>query len=457
MTRLLIVMIVLGAAVVPARSQSAAATPDPQVSALQAQIELLQKQKEYEKLQSDIQEQRLKSLLDVTRNGAKPPENQTTYKPEERPSAEVSALSYDALNELSQQIVRQITAVTGRYSAIVVYNDNDFLTLAKYRLYRHQSDIALANYKKLKDDLAAAAGKAGVVDCDNAANSSDARCQGGRRGMWSLPEMGTKAAGGVSALQSLFAAPAIATSLTGSVADLMAMFRSETIITPSRDTVDQSSLATAMGSALLANNRDMKILVPAAFLPEYDLDVEGRESILMRVSDVNQAYADISDFLSNTGDLAPLEKKHLQDIINRAEALRATLQGLSIGAERIGGQTRGEVAQVPSAVQSTPSSSSAPYSDLRSLIRAEKIERFLRQGGKAIGDPNGPKVGILKVSPIASGGSRRETRNLIFGNKIRYSGALTFQVQVFDVDGTLRSSDVFSGYTGFRKFEPIKK
>ena len=82
MTRLLIVMIVLGAAVVPARSQSAAATPDPQVSALQAQIELLQKQKEYEKLQSDIQEQRLKSLLDVTRNGAKPPENQTTYKPE---------------------------------------------------------------------------------------------------------------------------------------------------------------------------------------------------------------------------------------------------------------------------------------------------------------------------------------------------------------------------------------
>ena len=309
MTRLLIVMIVLGAAVVPASSQSAAATPDPQVSALQAQIELLQKQKEYEKLQSDLQEQRLKSLLDVTRNGAKPPENQTTYKPEERPSAEVSALSYDALNELSQQIVRQITAVTGRYSAIVVYNDNDFLTLAKYRLYRHQSDIALANYKKLKDDLAAAAGKAGVVDCDNAANSSDPRCQGGRRGMWSLPEMGTKAAGGVSALQSLFAAPAIATSLTGSVADLMAMFRSETIITPSRDTVDQSSLATAMGSALLANNRDMKILVPAAFLPEYDLDVEGRESILMRVSDVNQAYADISDFLSNTGDLAPLRKE----------------------------------------------------------------------------------------------------------------------------------------------------
>src|SRR6476659_2198035 len=44
MTRLLIVMIVLGAAVVPARSQSAAATPDSQVSALQAQIELLQKQ-----------------------------------------------------------------------------------------------------------------------------------------------------------------------------------------------------------------------------------------------------------------------------------------------------------------------------------------------------------------------------------------------------------------------------
>ena len=202
MTRLLIVVVMVCAAVPAARAQNVVATPDPQVAALQAQIELLQKQKEYEKLQSDIQEQRLKSLLDVTRNGGKPPENQTTYRPEERASAEVSALSYEALNELSQQIVRQIAPVTGHYSAIVVYNDNDFLTLAKYRLYRHQSDIALANYKKLKDDLAAAAGKAGVIDCDNTANSGDARCQGVRRGMWSLPEW-EKAAGGVSALQSL--------------------------------------------------------------------------------------------------------------------------------------------------------------------------------------------------------------------------------------------------------------
>jgi len=456
MTRLLIVVVLLLASTA-AISQNVAATPDPQIAALQAQIDLLQKQKEYEKLQSDIQEQRLKSLLDVTRNGAKPLENQTTYKPEERASAEVSALSYEALNELSQQIVRQIAPVTGRYSAIVVYNDTDFLTLAKYRLYRHQSDLALADYKKLKEDLAAAAGKAGVIDCDNSVNTGDPRCQGGRKGMWSLPEMGTKSTGGVSALQSLFAAPAIATSLTGSVAELMSMFRSETIITPSRDTVDQSSLATAMGSALLANNRDLKILVPAAFLPEYDLDVEGRDSILLRVSDVNQAYADINDFLSNTGDLTPLEKKHLEDIIKRAEALRTTLQGLSIGAERIGGQARGEVAQTVSLLQSAPNASPGGYSDLRSLIRAEKIERFLRQGAKNIGDPSAPKVGILKVSPVASGGSRRETRNLIFGNKIRYSGSLTFQVQVFDVDGTLRSSDVFSGYTGFRKFEPMKK
>jgi len=46
---------------------------------------------------------------------------------------------------------------------------------------------------------------------------------------------------------------------------------------------------------------------------------------------------------------------------------------------------------------------------------------------------------------------------LIFGNKIRYSGTLTFEVQMFDVDGTLRSSDIFSGSTGFQKFEPEKR
>ena len=129
------------------------------------------------------------------------------------------------------------------------------------------------------------------------------------------------------------------------------MFRSETIITPSRDTVDQSSLATAMGSALLANNRDVKILVPAAFLPEYDLEVEGRESILMRVSDVNQAYADISDFLSNTGDLAPREEAspgHYQP----AEALRTPCRGcLSARKDRRAGARRGRSSSISRAIR----------------------------------------------------------------------------------------------------------
>ena len=58
---------------------------------------------------------------------------------------------------------------------------------------------------------------------------------------------------------------------------------------------------------------------------------------------------------------------------------------------------------------------------------------------------------------LASGGSLKETRNIFFGNKIRYSGSVTIEVQIFDVDGTLRLSDIFSGHTGFRKLDKLQK
>jgi len=43
---------------------------------------------------------------------------------------------------------------------------------------------------------------------------------------------------------------------------------------------------------------------------------------------------------------------------------------------------------------------------------------------------------------LGSGGSRRETRNLFLGNKIRYSGSVTIEVLIIDVDGMLQASEI---------------
>jgi hypothetical protein len=435
----------------PASDASAA-----KITALQTEIDLLNKQKEYEKLQTDIANQRLKALLDAVKTDIKPPKNETTFKAEEKPSAEVSALSYEALNTLSTQIEDAIHPIASRYSGIVVYNEPDFLVLAKYRLYRHQSDIALTEYQKLKAQLIEAARQVAPIDCDATGSREDARCRGGRKGIRALGMAGDKSTGSTGTLLDLFSLPALATGLTGSIAETLAMFRSETIISESRNTVDESALATAMANSLIKKNPNINIFVPAAFVPEYDIAAEGSDSILIRISDINQAYVDVSEFLDQANDLPPAEKKKIQAIIDSAQNMKNELRALAIGGERIGGQPRALVPSDRSSGQNDDDAMVA-YTDLRGLIRAEKLERFLRQGASSIGSASGPKVGVLKVRGLASGGSRRETRNLIFGNKIRYSGSLTFEVQLFDVDGTVRVSEIFSGYTGFRKFEANRK
>lgn len=85
------------------------------------------------------------------------------------------------------------------------------------------------------------------------------------------------------------------------------------------------------------------------------------------------------------------------------------------------------------------------------MVRAEKLDRFLMpQAG------TNAKAGIIIVRMLRSGGSRRESRNLILGSRTDYSGSAFVEIAVYDTDGTLRASDVFSYHTGFRKFATRK-
>ena len=80
------------------------------------------------------------------------------------------------------------------------------------------------------------------------------------------------------------------------------------------------------------------------------------------------------------------------------------------------------------------------------MVRAEKLDRFMRSAGRG--------TGVLRVRLLASGGSRRESRNLLLGNKIDYSGSAVIEVSLYDADGTMRLSEVIRHHTGFRKFKP---
>lgn len=387
-------------------------SPDAQMAALQQQIDLIKKQQEFEKAKSDLANQRLKEILEALpkTTGLKVPESKTTFSDDEKPSAETSALSYEALNALSAQIEAAIRPVTSQYSAIAIHNEPDFTALAKYRVYRSQSNAALKNFAAWRKKLEDAANR-------EANAGDDIKIQ-----EW-------------DPITSALNFPTIATAFAGSVGELLSLFRTETLITESVDTIDDDALGAAIANQLKKGNRSLKILFPQAFIPEYDLETEGNESILIRISEINQAYVEVSNFLLWAGRLTEAQQNSISALIDEARNVKAQLRALAVGNEEIGGQNQRE------------NDADAPrqrYSDLRQLVRAEKLDRFLRQGA-------GSRVGIVKVRSLASGGSRRETRNLFLGNKIRYSGSVTIELLIFDVDGMLQASEIFSLHTGFRR------
>ncbi|HTH51866.1 MAG TPA: hypothetical protein VL501_08030 [Pyrinomonadaceae bacterium] len=389
---------------------------------MQKEIDFLRRQKELVEARNELTAAELKKYQSAVkdnsgRNGDD--KKNTTFTPGSgTASPEVASLSYQALSELSGDIERRVHPVASQLSGVVFYNDADFDSLAKYRIYRRQSDIALRNFDKLKARIDEASKKQFKIESV------------GIRG-----EMAT----------TLMSLPNIATGFLGDVGSLLQMFRSTTTITEWPNTLDNASLETAMANAFQRGNPGLKVFMPGAFTPEYDLEKEGKESILIRVTDINQAYQDVDTFIGRVEKLPAnvLNDPTVQSVLADARVVRDQLGDLAIGNGKVGGQPRG-VAGSDSGNDIGP----RRRSDLEQLIRAEKLDRFLRQTGN---------VGILKVRLISSGGSRRQTSNLLFGDHVKYSGGVIFEVLMFDLDGTVKVSDIYSWHTGFRKLDTAKK
>jgi hypothetical protein len=414
-------------------AQQPAASPAPNeqaVAQLQEQIDLLKKQQELEKVQHDLANQRMQGIIELLpRSSLKPLDPTLSVKNDKQASSETISLSYDALNELSRQIADTIKPNVARYSGLVIYNEPDFLGLAKYRLYRHESQIALDNYGLMSKAIETV----------------------GRRS----PEIAGDQRFRVKSIDPVTMAlnlPAIGTAYARSVGELLSVFRSETTITQTTDTIEPSSIGTAMANELKKGDPSLRIFYPQAFVPEYDLETEGEDSLFVRMSKVNAASANIADFLTQTAKL-PEDQKN-------SSPLRETIAFAGTVQKQLRAVTIDDPASQAIASSRMSTESAAPretMSDFRMLIRAEKLDRFLHTSIGANSGPPESWIGVLKLRLLASGGSRKETRNLFLGNRLTYSGGAVVEVLLFDADGTLRSSEIFSLHTGFRKMKTNHK
>lgn len=406
-----------------------ATPPTPTLAQLQEQIDFLKKQQELEKAKSDLANRRLLEIIDnLPKSSIRPLENQTTFRNEKDPSAETISLSYEALSELAKQIGEVIQPTIEGYNGIVIYHEPDFNGLARYRMYRSESKIALTNYELLVKAIEELSKTTGLAD-------------GGVR------------VRSIDPVTTALNLPAIGTSYAKSVAELLSLFRSETNVSTSLDTIDPTAIGTAMAHQLRSSNARLKIFYPQAFVPEYDLDIESAESLFTLTSRINAARVNVSDFIaaSERRPQAEREKSPLKETLAFAAIVSQQLSAVAIDEAPPTGGARTRSSQ-------DEEGSKLGMAEFRQLIRAEKLDRFLRDEKlvKAVAADPLPKIGILKLRLLASGGSRRETRNLFLGNKIRYSGGAVVEMLLFDADGTLRLSEIFSLHTGFRKMKTAK-
>ncbi len=341
----------------------------------------------------------------------------TTFGTSAQPNLETVSLSYEALQEIAQLIDRDLKPTVSQYRGLVIYHEPDFLALARYRLYREQVRLALANYESIVKRIEA-----------EAASGPEGGLTGSVRPR-SVRSMGAE--GFVTALS----APAIATSAIKSVAELAALFRTDQTITQSTDVVNKESLGSVVAGTFLKANPNLVVYHPEQFVPEYDLGLSNPDSFYSQLSRVNAAEAYLNYFLNEIERVPAAERDSppLSRIIAAATLVQKQIGslGFTYPADRAGGDQNAQA--------------STRLSEFRQMIRAEKLDRILTL-------PDA-RVGVLKLRLLSSGGARREKRNLLLGGKTDYSGSAVVEVALYEADGTMRASEVFSYHTGFRKFK----
>jgi hypothetical protein len=377
---------------------------------LEAELELLQTQV---KLLNSIKAAAGSSNITTATSGGS-----TTYAAAAQPNLETVSLSYEAVLEISQMIDRELKPTVSQYRALVIYHEPDFLALTRYRLYREQVRMALANYESIVkriEDEAKAGATAGLNDTTRPKSI---------RGL------------GGEALVTALGAPGIATSAIKSVAELISLFRTDQTITESKDVVDRDSLGAIVAGTFRKANPNLVVYHPEQFVAEYEIGISDENSLYSQVSRVNAAEAYLNYFLDESAKLPEPERESppLSRIIAAAKLVQSQIRNLGFSApsERAGGGDQNAQGQ-------------NRVSEYRQMMRAEKLDRILTAGNA--------KVGIMKLRLLSSGGARREKRNLLLGGKTDYSGSAVVEVALYDADGTMRSSEVFSYHTGFRKFK----
>ncbi len=389
-----------------------AATPVPKIDQIEEEKKLIQKETELIKARIEylkaISEASGSSSITKDTSGGK-----TTFAtPEPTPVVEVTALSYEALDEVADKVEQRVRPHIGGYDRLVLFYEPDFLALSRYRIYREQAKVALANYKAF------------ITALRESENRGGPKIAG--------VESGDNRGGGLITGLSI---PSMAGTTIKSVAELISLFRTDRTITESLDTIDKRGAVNAVIAGRMLNAvNGLRVYNPEQFVPEYDVGIGDENSFYNTLAELQAASAFIEYFIDTNKRQG--EGRQPSDELARflatAKVIKGQFDALSF-------------AITPDIFPETPAEKN-DATEFRNMVRAEKLDRFMRNASRG--------TGVLRVRLIASGGSRRESRNLLLGNKIDYSGSAVIEVSLYDADGTMRLSEVIRHHTGFRKFKP---
>ena len=390
-----------------------AATPVPKIDQIEEEKKLIQKETELIKARIEY----LKAISEASGSNSVTKETsggKTTFAtPEPTPVVEVTALSYEALDEVADKVEQRVRPHIGGYDRLVLFYEPDFLALSRYRIYREQAKVALANYAAFVKALRDSADRGGP-------KIAGVESGGDNRG------------GGLITGLSI---PSMAGTTIKSVAELISLFRTDRTITESLDTIDKHGAVNAViAGRMLNSGNGLRVYNPEQFVPEYDVGIGDENSFYNTLAELQAASAFIEYFIDT--NKRPAEGRQPGDELSRfyatAKVLKGQFDSLSF-------------AVTPDIFPETPAEKN-DATEFRNMVRAEKLDRFMRAATRG--------TGVLRVRLIASGGSRRESRNLLLGSKMDYSGSAVIEVSLYDADGTMRLSEVIRHHTGFRKFKP---
>lgn len=398
--------------------------PDPNAE-IEKEKERLTKLKDLEKARNDLQQERLKGISDSIgeiRKALPNPGDAQASPPtaNDQNNIDSIALSFEALKELSGQISKELElGGTGlAYNRYIVHNNEDFTSLTRYRFFRSQTQTVISRYNTLVD----------LVDAANQTKNSGLLLPGLSRGR-----------GGLSTLLTGLNIPSFVTPVVKSVAELINVLR-PTITESSADhtsTVKQSALVAAIATDIQTRDKNVKFYYPALFVPDYELNEKKEDSVLVLMSKMYVIKTALADFQAQYQKLSDAEKKNIPEInklIPTLGIVRSQAEPLcpeSAGIESVG---RGQEERGADAAKLL----------VGDLIRGEKIDEMIKGN-------EGDRTGILQLTVLKAGGTKRTSSSLLFGNKTRYSGSVIVEVMLFDNDGTLKLSRTFFHHTGFRK------